>query len=96
MAENELKERIIQALEQVIDPEVGVNVWEMRLVRNLKVDGGEVHLTFTPTSPICPLAFRLGIDIKKAVEGVDGVDKLTVDVEGFIDNDRLRSAIENA
>lgn len=96
ISNKELKHQIIHALEQVIDPEVGMNVLEVRLIQNLKIDNGVVHLTFTPTSPICPLAFQLGIDIKKAIEKVEGVEKIMMDVDGYIDNAKLKSAINNA
>ncbi len=91
-----LKHQIIHALEQAIDPEVGMNVLEVRLIQNLKTDNGIVRLTFTPTSPICPLAFQLGIDIKKAIEKVEEVEKIMMDVDGYIDNAKLKSAIDNA
>ena len=91
-----LKEKVIEALSQVIDPEIGMNVWEARLIKDLVVEGNKVSLKFIPSSPICPLAFQLGIDIKKALEKVEEIDKIVIDVDGYIDNARLKSAIEGA
>lgn len=90
--EKDLKERVIRALEQVIDPETCQNVWDMKLVRDIRIeeDGG-VELVFRPSSRICPLAFALGADIKGAVFKVQGVERVRIRVENF---DRARELEE--
>jgi len=95
-SEEKLRDKVIEALSRVIDPEIGLNVWEARLIKDLVLKGNTVSLTFVPSSPICPLAFQLGIDIKKALEKVEEIDKIIIDVDGYIDNARLKSAIEGA
>ena len=95
-SEEKLRDKVIEALSRVIDPEIGLNVWEARLIKDLVLKGNTVSLTFVPSSPICPLALQLGIDIKKALEKVEEIDKIIIDVDGYIDNARLKSAIEGA
>jgi metal-sulfur cluster biosynthetic enzyme len=77
-----------------MDPETGMDVIRMKLVRDLKVgQEGDVELTFRPSSVLCPLGFQLGINIKEAVLDVPGVKSVRVNVDGFIHADRLRSIL---
>ena len=86
--------KIKESLTQVIDPEMGMDVMRMKLVRDLKVgQGGDVELTFRPSSVLCPLGFQLGINIKEAVLDVPGVKSVKVNVDGFIHADQLRTIL---
>lgn len=88
--------RVIAALKTVIDPETSRDVWEMKLIRDLDVDEeGWVRFTFRPSSVVCPLAFTLGPRIKQAVEAVEGVRGVRVDVEGFAQAGRLEELLES-
>ena len=90
----ELLEELEEKLRQVIDPETGMDVMRMRLVRDLKVNKeGRVELTFRPTSVLCPLGFQLGINIKEAIQSVPGVKNVQVHVDGFIHADQLRKIL---
>ena len=83
-------EEIEEKLRQVIDPETGMDVIRMRLVRDLRVgQEGDVELTFRPSSVLCPLGFQLGINIKEAVLDVPGVMRVQVHVDGFIHAEQL-------
>jgi metal-sulfur cluster biosynthetic enzyme len=89
-----LQQRIEEALARIIDPETGMDVMRMKLVRDLKVnEDGRVELTFRPTSVLCPLGFQLGINIKEAVQSVPGVTSVQVQVDGFIHADQLRTIL---
>jgi len=91
----ELIEEVEEKLRQVIDPEMGMDVMRMRLVRDLKVDqDGDVELTFRPSSVLCPLGFQLGINIKEAVLDVPGVKSVQVQVDGFIHAEQLKKILE--
>lgn len=91
----ELLEMIERSLAQVIDPETGMDVMRMKLVRDLKVnEDGRVELTFRPSSVLCPLGFQLGINIKEAVQSVPGVKTVLVHVDGFFHSDQLRTILE--
>jgi metal-sulfur cluster biosynthetic enzyme len=78
------EEKITEALKAVIDPHTGMSVQEMGLVHDLRVEGGNVTLTFMPTSPFCPLGVKLAYDIKKAVLAVEGVERVNITVEGHM------------
>ena len=89
-----LLEKIEESLYQVKDPETGMDVMRMRLVRNLRVgQNGNVELTFRPSSVLCPLGFQLGVNIKEAVLDVPGVKSVRVNVDGFIHADQLRTLL---
>ena len=89
-----LLEKIEESLYQVKDPETGMDVMRMRLVRDLRVgQNGNVELTFRPSSVLCPLGFQLGVNIKEAVLDVPGVKSVRVNVDGFIHADQLRTLL---
>jgi metal-sulfur cluster biosynthetic enzyme len=91
----DLLEKIKESLTQVIDPETGMDVMRMKLVRDLKVgQEGDVELTFRPSSVLCPLGFQLGINIKEAVFKVPGVKSVQVLVDGFIHGEQLKKILE--
>ena len=91
----DLLEKIKENLTKVIDPEMGMDVMRMKLVRDLKVDKqGNVELTFRPSSVLCPLGFQLGINIKETVLEVLGVKSVLVNVDGFIHGEQLKKILE--
>lgn len=91
----DLKEKIEDALRQVIDHETSMDVMRMQLVKNLTVDeDGLVSLTFMPSSPYCPLGFQLAISIHEAVKKVAGVTKVKVAVENFVRAGELKKILE--
>ena len=56
---------------------------EMQMITNVKEDEpGVVTVEFIPTSPFCPIAFKLASDLKKAAEKVSGVKKALVYCRG--------------
>jgi metal-sulfur cluster biosynthetic enzyme len=92
-----LKERVIDGLRAVIDPETGVDVIRMRLVENLAVDDeGTVRYTFRPSSPLCPLAVTLALQIKQAVASVPGVTHQEIEIEGYVGAERLSELLQEA
>ncbi len=89
-----LEQCIIEKLKTVIDPETGVNVIRMRLVPNVAVDEtGNVHYSFRPSSPLCPLAVPLAMALKQTVAGVEGVTGQKIQVEEYIQADQLTEMI---
>ncbi len=89
-----LKETIIWRLKMVIDPETGADVIRMRLIEDLHVDQqGSVYYKFRPSSPICPIAVQLAIDIKKAVAEVQGVKRQEIEVVGYMQAEQLTTLI---
>jgi len=78
--ENTLKPLIIEALQTVYDPEIPVNIWEVGLIYEVDVDDhGSAHILMTLTSPMCPVAESLPIEVEQKVAAIEGVS--SVDVE---------------
>lgn len=77
---NELKKKIIEALKEVYDPEIPINVYDLGLIYEIKVDTtGKVNILMTLTSPTCPTADFIKEMITDAVISVNGIT--TVDIE---------------
>lgn len=69
-----LERDIIMALRQVYDPEIPVNVYDLGLIYELKVDEGHnAYIKMTLTAPNCPMADYVVEQVKTAVEDVPGV-----------------------
>jgi FeS assembly SUF system protein len=75
-----LEERVVAALRGVYDPEIPVNIYDLGLVYELRVDpAGAVYVCMTLTTPACPVAGSLPGEVKNKVLAVPGVT--TADVE---------------
>jgi metal-sulfur cluster biosynthetic enzyme len=74
-------EDVEEALTNVIDPELGLDFVELGLIYEIDVDGSSVHVTFTLTSPGCPIGPQVSEQIEEFVselEGVESVDSTMV------------------
>ena len=66
-------DEVQDALSNVIDPELGLDFVELGLVYDIAVDGGEVHITYTLTSPGCPIGPQVDEQMREFVGELDGV-----------------------
>ena len=69
-------EDVREALTNVIDPELGLDFVELGLVYEIEVEGGDVYITFTLTSPGCPIGPQVGEQIEEFVGELDGVRRV--------------------
>lgn len=80
MSESSLKEQIQSVLRGVIDPELGVNVIDLGLVYELKIQDNHITVVMTMTSPACPLSAYLSESIRKTlVHSVPGINSAEVE-----------------
>lgn len=86
---------VIGELKKVIDPHTDQDVYEMGLVKDLKVDGATVSLTFVPSSPYCPLGVQLATSIRDQIKQIDGVQKVDITVDGYIQKDELNKMLKS-
>ena len=70
-------EDVEAALTNVIDPELGLDFVELGLIYGVEVDGGNVHVTFTLTTPACPIGPQVTEQIEEFVGELDEVDEVT-------------------
>src|SRR3954463_16775434 len=62
-----------EALENVIDPELGLDFVELGLVYDIAVEGGEAFITFTLTTPGCPIGPQVTEQMQEFVGDLDGI-----------------------
>jgi metal-sulfur cluster biosynthetic enzyme len=66
-------DEVTDALREVIDPELGLDFVELGLIYEVTVDGGAVRVTYTLTSPGCPIGPQVSEQIEEFVMELDGV-----------------------
>lgn len=70
-------DEVEDALTNVIDPELGLDFVELGLIYGIEVEGADVHVTFTLTSPGCPIGPQVSEQIEEFVGELDGVGSIT-------------------
>ena len=73
----EIKEKIINEIRKIYDPELPVNIYELGLIYDIQVKGNKAEIKMTLTTPNCPVAETLPKEVKEGamqVEGVNDVD----------------------
>jgi len=79
--EKELKEKVLDAIKRVFDPEIPVDVYELGLIYEINIfPVNNVYVLMTLTSPACPSAEAIPDEIKQRIEEVEGVGKVDVEV----------------
>lgn len=74
------REDVLDALREVVDPELGKDVVEAGMISDLDVSGGRVSLSLVLTTPACPLRNELEQGVREAAGSVEGVKEVEVDV----------------
>jgi metal-sulfur cluster biosynthetic enzyme len=70
------KDDVLEALENVIDPELGLDFVSLGLVYDVEVEGSDVHITFTLTSPGCPIGPQVTEQMQEFVSELEGVENV--------------------
>ncbi len=74
-------EQVVVALKSVYDPEIPVDIYELGLIYNVKIDeSGATSIRMTLTSPMCPAAEELPPEVESKARGVSGVTSVTLDL----------------
>lgn len=72
--------QVWDALRQVIDPEIGVNLVDLGLIYDVRFEGAQVAIVMTVTTPGCPMEHSLTFGVEAAVLCVPGVEAVQVTV----------------
>lgn len=76
-----MTQQVVEALTTVYDPEIPVNVYELGLIYDVAVSAtGEVKILMTLTSPACPAAEQIPVDVENKVAAIPGVTNVTVEI----------------
>lgn len=74
-----LKLAIIEALRQIYDPEIPVDIYQLGLIYTIEIgDDGQANIDMTLTSPMCPVAGSLPIEVEQRVLAVEGIRQVVV------------------
>ncbi|HEY2259884.1 MAG TPA: iron-sulfur cluster assembly protein [Solirubrobacteraceae bacterium] len=69
-------DEVTDALRDVIDPELGLDFVELGLIYDVEVDGGKVNITYTLTSPGCPIGPQVSEQMEEFVGELEGVQEV--------------------
>ena len=76
-----LKEKIIEEIRKIYDPELPVNIYELGLIYDIKIENNNVaKVIMTLTTPNCPVAESLPKEVKDSIMQVEGIKKVDLDL----------------
>ena len=75
-----LYEAVIDALKEIYDPEIPVNIYDLGLVYGVEIDAGHAIVTMTLTTPHCPVAESMPGEVEMRVGAVPGVGSAEVNL----------------
>jgi FeS assembly SUF system protein len=76
-----LRDKVIDAIKTVYDPEIPVNIYDLGLIYDIKINAeNRVTITMTLTAPGCPVAGEIVAEVERKVESVDEVTSATIDL----------------
>ena len=76
----ELKEKVIEEIKKIYDPEIPVNIYELGLIYDVTVKEKNVSVKMTLTTPNCPVAESLPKEVKDSVMEITDVKKVDLDL----------------
>jgi FeS assembly SUF system protein len=80
MAQEATRQKIVEVLRQIYDPELPVNIYDLGLIYGIQVDELKAHITMTLTSPHCPVAESMPQQVASAVRSLDEIDEAEVEL----------------
>ena len=92
---SDIKNKVIEAIKKIYDPEIPVNIYELGLIYKLEVDDkNKVNIDMTLTSPNCPVAESLPKQVKDTIMKVEGVSDVNLNLvwEPPWDKDKMSEA----
>jgi len=92
---SDIKNKVIEAVKKIYDPEIPVNIYELGLIYKIDVDEkNKVNVDMTLTSPNCPVAESLPNEVKENIKKVEGVSDVNLNIvwEPPWDQDKMSEA----
>ncbi len=74
------EESVYEAIKEIIDPEIGINIVDMGLIYDVDINETTVDITMTLTSPGCPAGGQLVNGTQHVTQQLDGVEEVNVSV----------------
>ena len=76
----ELKDKIVNELKKIYDPELPVNIYDLGLIYDVKVEENKAKIKMTLTTPNCPVAESLPKEVKEGAMQVDGIKDVDLEL----------------
>ena len=76
----ELKEKIIEEIKKIYDPEIPVNIYDLGLIYDISIKDKDVSVKMTLTTPNCPVAESLPKEVKDSIMEIKEVKKVDLDL----------------
>ena len=76
----DVKDKIINEIRKIYDPELPVNIYELGLIYDIKVNGSKAEIKMTLTTPNCPVAESLPKEVKEGAMQVEGIDDVNLEL----------------
>ena len=92
---SEIKNKVIEEIKKIYDPEIPVNIYELGLIYKIDVDEkNKVNIDMTLTSPNCPVAESLPNEVKENIMKIEGVSDVNLNLvwEPPWDKDKMSEA----
>ena len=78
---SDMKNKVIEEIKKIFDPEIPVNIYELGLIYKIEIDDkNKVHIDMTLTSPNCPVAESLPNEVKENIMKVEGVSDVKLNL----------------
>ena len=78
---SDIKNRVIEQVKKIYDPEIPVNIYELGLIYKIEVDEkNKINIDMTLTSPNCPVAESLPKEVKENIMKVEGVSDVNLNL----------------
>ncbi len=74
------EEKVLEALSEVYDPEIPIDIVNLGLIYGIDINGTNVHITMTMTAPGCPASTQIAGESKLMVEELAGVDSVDIEI----------------
>ena len=76
----EIKDKIINEIKKIYDPELPVNIYELGLIYDIKIVGKKAEIKMTLTTPNCPVAESLPKEVKEGVMQVEEIEDVDLEL----------------
>jgi len=76
----DIKNKIIDEIRKIYDPEIPVNIYELGLIYDIEVSGKKAKIKMTLTTPNCPVAESLPKEVKESAMQVEEIDEVDLEL----------------
>jgi FeS assembly SUF system protein len=79
-ADDPIISKIVALLKQIYDPEIPLNLYDLGLIYDIRVEGLKAYITMTLTTPNCPVAESMPEQVAEVVRSLDEIDEVEVEL----------------